>query len=271
MLFILPFLIFLIIIFFVPMLMIVVTSLMTHEMTAFSLEFYQKFFSGELYLRVLYNSLEISLVATAITLALGYPLAYYLAKQSPRKRVYLSMLLLLPFYTSILVKSFAFQVILGREGMVNWLVTTVLGPAARLGLLHNRTGVMFGVVHDMLPFMVFPIVVALLAQDASLHRAATLMGAGRMRIFWQITFPLSLSGVLAGALLVVVRALGQYAVPQLLGGRQDMMMANLVGFHINDILDWNMASAISMVLLAVSAVFLIALGRIRSGGLMGGN
>jgi putative spermidine/putrescine transport system permease protein/mannopine transport system permease protein len=263
--FILPLLVFMIAVFFAPMLLIVGTSLVSGETGAFTLEYYQRFFTGGLYLRVLYNSLEIAVVSTILTLAIGYPLAYFLAKQTPRMRVYLSMLLLLPFYTSILVKSFAFQIILGREGIVNWIGTSIFGPVAQLALLYNRTGVYFGIVHDMLPFLVFPIVVSLLAQDPALYRAAELMGAGRTRIFWRITFPLSMPGVLAGVFLVVVRAMGQYAVPQLLGGRQDMMMANLVGFHINEILDWNMASAISMVLLAVSAVFLFALGRVRAG------
>jgi ABC-type spermidine/putrescine transport system permease subunit I len=268
--FILPFLIFMVIIFFVPMLFVIATSVMTSDMTAFTLEFYEKFFSQTLYLRVLYTSLEIALASTAVTLLLGYPLAYFLAKQTPRRRVYLSTLLLLPFYTSILVKSFAFQIILGHDGIINWALSSVFGHAVHLAMLHNRVGVLFGVVHDMLPFLVFPIVVSLLAQDPALHRAATVMGATRTRIFWKITFPLSLPGVFAGVFLVVVRALGEYAVPQLLGGRKDMMMANLVGFHINQVLDWNMAAAVSMVLMAVSAIFLIALGRMRGGEMIVG-
>jgi ABC-type spermidine/putrescine transport system permease subunit I len=257
------------IVFFVPMASVVGISFFQEGTGIFTFQYFVKFFTQPLYLRVLYETIEIGLLTTAITLLIGYPVAYYLAKQPPARRIYISLLLLLPFYTSILVKSFAFSVILGHQGLVNWMLRSAFGDGAELSLLHNRMGVLIGITHDMLPFLVFPIVVSLLAQDPALHRAAEIMGASRLRTFWTVTFPLSLPGLLAGAFLVVIRAMGQYAVPALLGGRQDMMMANLVGFHINQVLDWNMAGAISMVLLAVSGIFLIALGRVRGGDLLG--
>jgi len=267
--FLLPLVIFMCAVFVVPMAFVIGTAFVQEGTHQFTLQFFERFFSNELYLRVLYTTLEIAFVSTAVTLLLGYPLAYYLAAQPPRKRIYLSMLLLLPFYTSILVKSFAFSVILGHQGLVNAIIRFFFGEGAGLELLHNRVGVIIGITHDMLPFLVFPILVSLLAQDPALHRAAEIMGAGRLRIFWKVTFPLSLPGLLAGVFLVVIRAMGQYAVPALLGGRQDMMMANLVGFHISQVLDWNMAAAISLVLLGVSAIFLVALGRVRGGDLLG--
>jgi ABC-type spermidine/putrescine transport system permease subunit I len=116
---------------------------------------------------------------------------------------------------------------------------------------------------------VFPILVNLLGQNPALHKAAEIMGASRARIFWQVTFPLSLPGVFAGLLLVIVRVMGQFVTPSLLGGRHDMMMANLVSFHVNEVLDWNMASVISIVLFFMSAAFLVALARLRGAQIFG--
>jgi ABC-type spermidine/putrescine transport system permease subunit I len=264
MIFIAPLLVFLVAVFGLPMLFVLVTAFVAEGSHVPTLAFFARFFANEIYLRVLANTLSISGIATALTLAAGYPVAYFLSRQAPARRMFLSLLLLLPFYTSVLVKSFAFSVILGHNGVVNGTLRRILGPEFSLALLHNSTGVMIGIVHDMLPFMVFPILVSLLAQDQRLPRAAEIMGAGRMRIFWRITFPLSLPGVFAGVLLVVVRSMGQYAVPSLLGGRQDMMMANLIRFHIEDVLDWNMAAAISVVLMVLSGIFLLLLGRAQA-------
>jgi len=264
MIFIAPLVAFLIAVFGVPMLFVLVTAFVADGTTTPTLEFFVRFFSNEIYLRVLWNTLWIAGLATALTLIAAYPVAYFLSRQPPSRRMLLSLLLLLPFYTSILVKSFAFSVILGHGGVINEALRWIFGPDVSIALLHNSTGVMIGIVHDMLPFMVFPILVSLLAQDERLVRAAEIMGAGRMRIFWRITFPLTLPGVFAGTLLVVVRSMGQYAVPSLLGGRQDMMMANLIRFHIEDVLDWSMAAAISVVLIAISGVFLALLARVQT-------
>ena len=264
MIFVAPLLLFLIAVFGLPMVFVLATSFVQEGTGQLTLEFFVRFFSNEIYLRVLMTTLSISAGATLLTLLAGYPVAYFLARQSPRRRLQLMLLLLLPFYTSVLVKSFAFSVILGYGGVVNQSLRQMFGSEFSLPLLHNTAGVMIGVVHDMLPFMVFPIMVSLLAQDDRLLKAAEIMGAGRTRIFWQIIFPLSLPGVFAGVLLVVVRSMGQYAVPALLGGRQDMMMANLIRFHIADVLDWNMAAAISVILIALSGVFLLLLARVRA-------
>ena len=113
----------------------------------------------------------------------------------------------------------------------------------------------------MLPFLVLPLVINLVGQDRSLRVAAEIMGASKLRIFWTVTFPLSMPAVLAGIFLVSVRSLGQFAVPQLLGGRQDLMMSNIIALHVVELLDWNMAAAISVVLLLVSLVFMIAMAR----------
>jgi mannopine transport system permease protein len=134
-------------------------------------------------------------------------------------------------------------------------------------MLFNRPGVIIGLTHYLIPFMVFPILASLLAQDPTLRKAAEVMGAGPWRIFRRVTFPLSLPGVVAGTLLCVILSMGMFITPALLGGRKDMMMANLVDFHVKETLDWNMASAIAIVLLLLSAVFILMLARVRGGQL----
>ncbi len=263
MLFLLPFLVFMLAIFFVPVAYVVWDSFVSRA-GHFTFDFYGHFFTNPLYVGTLVRTIEISVVATFLTVIFAYPVAYYLAKQPFKKRMYLSTLLLLPFYTSILVKSFAFQIILGFHGVINDTLRLILGDWAVLSLINNRVGVYIGIMHDMLPFLVFPILVSLLSQNPSLPRAAAIMGASRTRIFWKVIFPLSLPGVYAGVLLVMVRVMGQYAVPALLGGPRDAMMANIVVMQVNDVLDWNMAAVISMVLLLVSGIFLVMLTRVRN-------
>ena len=269
MFFISPFFVYMAIIFFVPLGMVCFTSLVSGETGLFTLDFFYTFFTDGLYLRVLWTTIEVSFMGALVVLLFGYPVAYYLAKQPPKRRMYLSLFILLPFYTSILVKSFAFVVILGHSGAINWFARLFLGDDFAVQLLYNRAGLMFGIVHDMLPFIVFPILVNLLSQNSALQKAAEIMGASRTRIFWQVTFPLSLPGIFAGLLLVIVRVMGQFVTPSLLGGRTDIMMANLVSFHVNEVLDWSMASAISIILLFMSGAFLIALARLRGAQIFG--
>ena len=266
-----PFLIFVGVVFVVPLLLVVYFSLGPTDFTfqtALTLAAYEEFFVGDgLYLRVLGTTMEICALAAAIVLIVGYPVAYYLAKQPPRKRLLLSMILLLTFYTSILVKSFAFTVILGFNGILNSAIATMFGEAAKVPMLFNRVGTMIGIVEHYLPYMVFPILTSLLTQNPDLHKAAEIMGAGRTRIFWRVTVPLSMPGVLAGVLLVVLLTVGQFIVPALLGSPSDMMMANLVDFHIKESFNWAMASAISVILLVLSSVFILGLARVRGGQL----
>ncbi|MBW1885342.1 MAG: ABC transporter permease [Deltaproteobacteria bacterium] len=269
MIFILPYLVFMVAVFLLPLGQVGYYSFGGGETEA-TLSFYESALTGKLYSTVLYTTLEISITVALFTLLLAYPVAYHLARLSPRKRAITATLVLLPFYTSILVKSFAFTIILGTNGLVNELLRAAsASPELTVKLLFNRAGVVIGLTHYLIPFMVFPILSSLLAQNPLLHKAADVMGASRTRIFWRVTFPLSLPGVLAGVLLCVILSMGMFITPALLGGRKDMMMANLVDFHVRETLDWPMASAVAVVLLLISAVFIIALARVRGGQLFG--
>lgn len=260
--FVVPFFAFSAVVFLLPLLMIVGYSFSGE---GFTFGHYEEFFSSTLYLRVLWTTIEVSLATAALTLLLAYPVAYYLARQPPKRRALMGLFLLLPFYTSILVKSFAFMVFLGYQGIANATIRLAFGPEAGLEMMFNRFGVYVGLTHNYLPYMVFPILVSLLAQNPVLRRAAEIMGAGPWRIFWRVTFPLSMPGILAGVLLTVILTLGQFITPALLGGRKDLMIANLVDFHIKESLDWGMASTIAVILMLIASMFMVLLAKVRGG------
>lgn len=245
--------------FFLYPLFDVVSQSVTSSDGTFTVEGYRKLLESAVFPKVLWNTIETSFVATLLTLLVAYPIAYYLATKPPRRRALLMILLLLPFWTSILVKSFAFMLIFGREGIVNQGLRFLLGPSAGLPLLYNHTGVMLGLTHYFIPLMTFPILASLLLQDRNLEKAAQVMGAGSVRIFLRVTLPLSMPGIIAGCLLTYVLALGFFITPALLGGAKDMMVANLVDIYMRETLDWTRSSAISVVLLVLSVGVLVFL------------
>lgn len=267
MLFLLPAIVFMALVFLVPLLLVMYTSVTD---PGYTLAHYAELVSRPLYAVVMQNTLEISALSTILTLLLGYPIAYHLAKQPPRKRALLLILVLLPFWTSILVKSFAFTVILGQSGIINSILVNLFGEGARIKLLFNRPGVVIGMSHFLLPFMVFTILASLLAQNPDLRRAAEIMGAGRIRIFWSITLPLSLPGVTAGVLLCMILSMGMFVTPALLGGRGDLMISNLVDFHVRETLNWGVASALAVCLIVVTGVFTLLLSKVKGGQLVEG-
>jgi len=249
-----------------PLALVGWSSVYNSSSSALTLHAYGSLSTSTLFYRVLANTLQISCIATLASLVLGYIIALHLARMDARRRAPYMVLVMLPFWTSILVKSFAFTVVLGDRGLVNQLLgwlAELWGGTLHLEMLFNRVGVIIGMTNYLLPFMVFPIMASLLAQNESLLRVAEIMGAGPVRIFLRITLPLSLPGVLAGALMNMTLAMGMYSTPALLGGRRDMMMANLVDFYTRQTLDWNLASAIAIVLLAISGLLIAALMRVQ--------
>ncbi|MFO0996270.1 MAG: ABC transporter permease [Alphaproteobacteria bacterium] len=267
--FVLPAMAFMLGIFLYPIVNVIVQSVTTID-GEWSSAGYKELTGSRLFSKVLWTTFEISLMATVVTVFLAYPIAYHLAKQTPRRRAFLMVLVLLPFWTSILVKSFAFTVVLGTNGLINQAIMAVLGAGQGVKLLFNRTGVMIGLAHFFIPFMVFPILTSLLAQNPDLPKAAQLMGSGPLRIFFRITLPLSMPGVIAGSLLTFILALGFFITPRLLGGRQDIMMANLVDLYTRETLNWTLASAISVVLLVLSLILIFVLTRVPGGKQMFG-
>jgi putative spermidine/putrescine transport system permease protein/mannopine transport system permease protein len=231
---------------------------------------YAAMFASSLFYRVAWSTISIALSSTAVALLLAYPLAYFLSQCTARTRALLLVFVLVPFWTSILVKSFAFTVLLGRSGILNSFVTWLGFPP--VPLLFNRFGVIVGMTHFLIPFMMFPILSSLLSRPPELVKAAQIMGASRWRIFRSVILPLSLPGVSAGTLLVLVLSLGFFVVPALLGGRQDMMLANLIDFYTRETLNWQMASGISVILMLFAILATLGLSRVPGGSrLLGGH
>ena len=243
-----------------PMVYIVYTSFHGPQ---FSVESYGDLLSSTLFRRVLWTTIEISVTAAIASLLLGYPVALHLARKPPRVRAFYMILVLLPFWTSILVKSYAFTVILGQEGLINSFLSWVAGHKIALPLIFNRFGVIVGMTNYLVPFVVLPVLASLLAIDPALARAAEIMGAKPPRIFLTVTLPLSVPGIVAALSTTTVMSLGFFVVPALLGGRQDVMMANLVDFYTRETLDWNAASAIGVILLVMIGVVGIPAMRVR--------
>ncbi|NYZ13960.1 ABC transporter permease [Azospirillum sp. RWY-5-1] len=248
--------------FLMPALSIVWTSVHGGQL---DLAAYRELLTSALFRRVLATTFEISIEATALTLVIGYAIAMHLARLTPSARAVMMIFVMLPFWTSILVKSFAFTIVLGDAGLVNRAISWLFGTETPIPMLFNRVGVVLGMLNFLLPFMVLPVLGNLLAQDRTLQRAAETMGAGPVRIFLRITLPLSLPGVLSGVLMCLSLSVGSYITPALLGGRTDMMMANLVDFYTRQTLDWPAASAIAMVLLLITALIVVLLTRVRGG------
>lgn len=214
------------------------------------------------YLITLQSTFELSFLVTIICVLLGYPLAYIIAQARPRVAAVLLLLVLFPIWTSLLVRCYAWLVLLQRRGLINtWLSDTGLidGP---LRLVHNFTGTTIGMVHIMLPFMVLPLYASMRAINPDYMRAAAGLGASPVKAFWQIFVPLSLPGLAAGIVIVFVLCLGFYVTPALLGGGRVMMWSMQIERNVTYYGDWGAASALGVVLLVMTLAVLWLFGRV---------
>jgi putative spermidine/putrescine transport system permease protein len=218
------------------------------------LQNYRALATQPVYARALWNTVEISLSVTALCLAAGYPLALSMARAGPRLRRLLVFTVLVPFWSSILVRTFAWLVLLQRRGLVNQALQGLGLTDAPLTLVHNRVGVLIGMAHILLPFMVLPLYSVMLRIDTSLMGAAATLGASPVRSFWRVYLPLSRPGVINGTVLVFILGLGYFITPALLGGPQDTMIAQLIQSQVADFGAWGMAGALAVVLLAAVGV-----------------
>jgi ABC-type spermidine/putrescine transport system permease subunit I len=225
---------------------------------------YTRFFEQETYVRVLANTFWIAILTTAVCLLIGFPFAYLMTVVPGRIAGLLLIAVLLPFWSSLLVRTFAWQVILRDTGILNTVLMDLGLIAEPLPLIRTTTGVIIGMSHILLPFMVLPIWAVLRRIDPELSRAAANLGARPATAFRRIVLPLSLPGVLAGCLLVFVLALGFYITPALLGGPRDQMISQLIVEQVEDQLDWGFAAAMSVLLMAATfAILFIASRAVR--------
>lgn len=224
----------------------------------FSLAAYQQLFASSLYLNVLWITLKISLATTALSVLLGYPVAYLISTAGPKAKSWLIFLVLLSFWTSFLVRAFAWVVILGRNGAINQFLLAIGMIDRPANLIYSLGAVLVGMVHAMLPLAVMTMLSVMENIDRNLPRAASTLGARPGSAFWTVYFPLSMPGVAAAAIMVFVTSIGFFIVPSLLGGRFETMITQLIIDQVQQTLNWGLAGAISVLLLVVVlAVFII--------------
>ena len=222
---------------------------------------YARFFAEEAYVRVLANTFWIAIITTTACLLIGFPFAYLMTVAPGRIAGLLLIAVLLPFWSSALVRTFAWQVILRDTGIINSFLVDFGLVSEPLPLIRTTTGVVIGMTHILLPFMVLPIWAVLRRIDPEYGRAASNLGASPATAFRRIVLPLSLPGVLAGCLLVFVLALGFYITPALLGGPRDQMISQLIVEQVERQLDWGFAAAMSVLLMATTFAILFAASR----------
>lgn len=248
----------------IPLLLIVVISFATRGqygdvVYTFSLDKYRSLLDRQ-YLAILLDSIWIAFLTTALTLVLGYPLAYFIARSHPRRKSLFLFLILVPFWTNFLIRIYAWMILLRSEGVIA-AALNALGLMQGLGAqlfsliqLYTPGAVLIGMVYEFLPFMVLPLYTSLEKLDVSLLEAAADLGARPWRAFLRVTLPLSLPGIVAGSILVFVPAMGMFVVPDLMGGARTILVGNLVRNQFLVARDWPLGSAASMVLMVLTLV-----------------
>ena len=239
---------------------------------SFSFEHYTRMVESKSYARIFMTTFKVSIYTTAICILIGYPLAYFLS-QLPSRMANLCMLtVLLPFWTSLLVRTYAWLVLLQRKGIINNLGIDIGLWDEPLKLVNNLNGTLIGMVHIMVPFLILPVYGSMKAISQDYMKASSNLGATPSQTFWQVFFPLSLPGLFAGTLIVFVLCLGFFVTPAVLGGGKVIMVSMAITTNIELFFNWGAASALGVVLLVItmSILFvsskLLNLNQILGGG-----
>ena len=216
-----------------------------------------------LYIDSYISSLKIALISTLLTLAVGYPIAYGMARAPRRWRFALLMLVILPFWTSFLIRVYAWIGILKKEGLLNLALTQFGLIGEPLTILNTDTAVYIGIVYSYLPFMVLPLYANLEKLDFSLLEAAADLGCRPTKAFWVVTVPLSLPGIVAGCFLVFIPAVGEFVIPDLLGGSETLMIGKTLWSEFFNNRDWPLSSAVAVILLLVLVIPIMLFQRMQ--------
>ncbi|MCA1510423.1 ABC transporter permease subunit [Bradyrhizobium sp. NBAIM01] len=242
----LPGTIFLVVLFVVPLTGLL---LLAFGMPNWTLANFLRIGDTPVYLTVMRNTLEISVTVTALAFVLSYPIAYALTTAGTTLRTFLLIAVVLPYFTSTLARTFAWIVLLGRNGVINQYLLELGWASQPISMLYNRFGVILGMTHIVMPMMILPMYTVMSSIDPKLMRAARANGASPLAAFLTIFLPLSLPGLIAGVLLVFIYCLGFYITPALMGGLSDVMITMAISSQILEQLNWNFGSALSVVLL----------------------
>ncbi len=231
------------------------------DQTGATLANYARLIDNTAYYKIFQTTFLLSAIVTLVTILLGYPLAYLLSQLSRRAALIGLALVLLPFWTSLLVRTYAWLVLLQRNGLVNTALIKLGLIDQPLALVYNFTGAVIGMVHIMLPFLVLPLYASMKSIDPLLPRAAMSLGASPRAAFWTVFAPLTRPGLFAGSLLVFIYCLGFYIVPQVLGGGRVNMVAMKILKNATTYFNWGAASALGVVLLGVTLGIFYVIGR----------
>jgi len=224
------------------------------QIKEFSFDNYVFLTEDALYWESYLSSMKIALISTFLILIIGYPIAYGMARARKEWRTTLLMLVILPFWTSFLIRVYAWIGILKPEGLLNQLLLSVGIISEPLNILPSTLAVYIGIVYSYLPFMILPLYATLEKLDETLLEAAADLGCPPIQVFWKITFPLSLPGVIAGCFLVFIPAVGEFVIPDLLGGSDTLMIGKTLWAEFFSNRDWPVSSAVAVVLLAILVV-----------------
>ena len=251
-----PYVVWIAIMIVAPMLMIVLYAF-TKEGTrvvnfAFTLKNFIRFFEDTIFLEVLIRSLRIAIETTIICILIGYPTAYFIARSGEVSKTRMILLITLPTWINMLVRTYAWLGILQEDGVINKFLGLFGIPA--LSLMYTDFAVVLGMVYNFLPFMILQIVTSLSKMDYSLIEAANDLGASRSKAFWRVTFPLSLPGVISGITLVFLPAVSSFFIPGILGGGQYVMIGTLIESQFLTAGDWSFGSAISLIMAIIIIV-----------------
>jgi putative spermidine/putrescine transport system permease protein len=253
-----PLMLYLLILFVYPLFLGFIRSLFDPH---FTLTHYIHFFSAPVYLRVVLNTFKIATIVTLFCLLLGYPFAYLLSSISPKISNRLMIIVLVPFWVSLLVRTYAWMVLLGRQGVINSILLSLGLTTSPVKLIYNAVGINVGMVHILLPYMILNLYSVMKGIDRSLLKASENLGANRFQTFIKIFFPLSLPGVGGGCLIVFVMAIGFFITPALLGGTRDIMISQLIEAHVTTLLNWGFAFCSSFILLGLTVLILMVYNR----------
>lgn len=250
-----PALLWTLVFFVLPFIAMAMLSLLEQSGEAATLENYRQFFYNPSYWRALVNSLEVTLTVTVISVLLAYPFAWILAEVVPPRLQRLALVLaILPFWTSYVVRSYSWLLVLAQNGVVNQALTGSGLTDAPLQLANTRTATVIGFVHFFVMLLTLTIFANLKQLSPSYRRAAADLGAGPVRTFWHVILPLTLPGIMVGAFLTFVLAIGDYITPQILGGNNELLMPQLIMMQIGRRGDFPLASALAIILMVVVTI-----------------
>jgi spermidine/putrescine transport system permease protein len=257
-----PVTLWMVIFFLVPLLLVLAVSFFTRSSFGgielpLTVANYVRFFDP-LYFKILWVSCVLAFATTVLCLIFGYPFAYIIARSPARYRNILLLLIIVPFWTNSLIRTYAWIVLLRTEGVINTVLLQLGLIDQPLPLLYNETAVLIGLVYTMLPFMILPLYASIEKLDRSLLEAASDLGAKPRQVFWRVTLPLTSPGIMAGSLLVFIPSLGLFFIPDLMGGSKAVLIGNLIKNQFLTARDWPFGSASSIILMVLTLMFITA-------------